>query len=89
MVSADSPDAMDKYRFREHFEAMSYKGTSSVGTLNSLGQSNTISLKGSTQKSRTTIKTVTSSSSKWDSNVLERLRVIIAASTKSLEEIFK
>lgn len=88
LASEDSPDAMDRYRFREHFESMSYKGSSSVGTLNSLGQSNAVSLKASTQKSRTTIKTVTSSSSQWDNNVLERLRVIIAASTKSIEQIF-
>lgn len=79
---------MDGYRFREHFEQMSYKGTSAVGTLNALGQSNSANLKGSTQKGRTTIKTVTSSSSQWESNVLERLRVLIAASTKSLQEIF-
>ena len=45
-------------------------------------------MRGSTQKGRTTIKTVTASSSQWESNVLERLRVMIAASTKSLQEIF-
>lgn len=31
---------------------------------------------------------MTSSSSQWESNVLERLRIIIATSTKSLKEIF-
>ena len=63
---------------------MSYKGSQAVGTIKSLGQENTISLKASSQKGRTTIKTVTSSSSQWDTDVLERLRVIVAASTKSL-----
>ena len=84
LVSADSPDRIDRYRFREHFESMSYKGSQAVGTIKSLGQENTISLKASSQKGRTTIKTVTSSSSQWDTDVLERLRVIVAASTKSL-----
>ena len=31
------PDKLDRYQFREHFESMSYKGTSTVGSLNSLG----------------------------------------------------
>ena len=31
---------------------------------------------------------MTSSSSQWDTDVLERLRVMVAASTKSIQEIF-
>ena len=67
---------------------MDYKGTSSVGTISSLGQSHTTSMRSTNQKSRTTIQTATASSSQWDNNVIERLRVIIATSTKSLREIF-
>ena len=67
---------------------MDYKGTSSVGTVSSLGQSHTTSMRSTNQKSRTTIQTKTSSSNQWDNNVIERLRVIIATSTKSLREIF-
>jgi len=88
LVSADSPNEIDRYHFREHFESMAYKGTSSVGTLSSLGQTNSTSLRSTNQKSKTTIQTITSSSSQWDTNVIERLRVIIAASAKSLQEIF-
>jgi len=83
-----TPDSMDKHQFREHFESMSYKGNSSVGTLQSLGQSNSTSMKSTNQKSKTTIQTVTSSSSQWDNNVIERMRVIIATSSKSVQEIF-
>ena len=31
---------------------------------------------------------MTSSSSQWDNNVIERMRVIIATSSKSVQEIF-
>lgn len=34
LVEKDSPDQMNKYRFREHFESMSYKGTSQVAKIN-------------------------------------------------------
>ena len=88
LASSDSPDCMNKHHFREHFESMSYKGNSSVGTLESLGQTNSTSLKSTSQKSKTTIQTVTSSSSQWENNVIERMRVIIATSSKSVQEIF-
>lgn len=45
-------------------------------------------MRSTNQKSKTTIQTTTASSSQWENNVIERLRVIIAASTKSLQEIF-
>ena len=67
---------------------MNYKGTSSVGTLGSLGQTNSTSLRSTNQKAKTTIQTVTASSSQWEDDVIERLRVVIATSTKSLREIF-
>lgn len=67
---------------------MSYKGTSSVGTLSSLGGTNSTAMRSTNQKFKTTIQTVTSSSSQWDNNVIERLRVIINTSSKSLQEIF-
>ena len=84
MASEESPDQLDRYKFREHFESMSYKGNSSVGSLSSLGQSTSTSLRSTNQKSKTTIQTVTASSSQWENNIIERLRVIIAASNKSL-----
>ena len=67
---------------------MSYKGTSSVGTLSSLGQTSSTAMRSTCQQSKTTIQTTTASSSQWDNNVIERLRVIIATSSKSLQEIF-
>lgn len=67
---------------------MNYKGTSSVGTLGSLGQTNSTSLRSTNQKAKTTIQTVTASSSQWEDDVIERLRVVVATSTKSLREIF-
>ena len=88
LTNEDSPDQIDRFGFREHFESMTYQGTSSVGSLSSLGQTNSTSMRSTSQKLKTTIQTVTSSSSQWDSNVIERLRVIIATSPKSLEEIF-
>ena len=45
MASEESPDLLDRYKFREHFESMSYKGNSTVGSLSSLGQSTTTSLR--------------------------------------------
>lgn len=86
-VAAGS-DKVDRYRFREHFENMSYRGTSSVGTLSSLGQTSSTAMRSTCQQSKTTIQTVTSSSSQWENNVIERLRVIIATSTKTIKEIF-
>ena len=67
---------------------MSYRGNSTVGSLSSLGQSTSTSLRSTNQKSKTTIQTATSSSSQWENNIIERLRVIIAASNKTLPEIF-
>ena len=45
LSSQDDSEVIDKYQFREHFDTMSYKGTSSVGTLSSLGSSNTTSMR--------------------------------------------
>lgn len=73
---------------------MPYRGTSSVKscrpstgvarsqTASSIGSKNTI-------QTRATIQTTTSSSSQWRKDVMERLRVIIQTSPKSLDEIFK
>ena len=88
LASEDSPDQLDRFKFREHFEGMSYRGNSTVGSLSSLGQSTSTSLRSTNQKSKTTIQTATSSSSQWENNIIERLRVIIAASNKTLPEIF-
>ena len=74
--------------FRQHFESMSYRGTSSVGTLNSLGQTTSTAMRSTCQKSKTTIQTTTASSSQWETNVIERLRVIVATSSKTLQQIF-
>jgi len=41
-----------------------------------------------TAASRFTIQTKTSSSSQWNSNIIEKLRVLIQSSTKSLDQIF-
>ena len=79
---------MDRFHFREHFESLNFKGTSSVGSLSSLGQSNSTAMRSTCQKSKTTIQTVTSSSSKWDTDIMERLRVLIATSTKTVKQIF-
>ena len=46
-------------------------------------------MRSTSQKGKTTIKTVTASSSQWEDNVIERMRVIIATSTKSVREIFE
>jgi hypothetical protein len=62
-TSEDHPDHIDRYQFREHFESMSYKGMSSVGSLSSLGKTNSTSMRSTCQKSKTTIQTVTASSS--------------------------
>lgn len=67
---------------------MAYSGTSSVGKVSQLGQSNSNSLRSTSQKLKTTIQTKTASSAQWENNVIERLRVIIAASSKTLREIF-
>jgi len=39
-AGSENADKIDRYQFREHFESMSYKGMSSVGSLSSLGQTN-------------------------------------------------
>jgi hypothetical protein len=41
-----------------------------------------------TVSSKFTIQTKTSSTSQWDSNILEKLRVLLTSSTKSLGDIF-
>jgi len=93
LVDPSAPDSIDRYQFRSHFEGMPYRGTSSVKcsrptagvarsqTASSVGSKNTI-------QSRATIQTTTSSSSQWRTNVMERLRVLIQTSPKSLDEIF-
>lgn len=45
LASQDDPDVIDRYQFREHFDTMNYKGSSSVGTLSSLGSSNSTSMR--------------------------------------------
>lgn len=85
---AKGASALDRYAFREHFEAMSYHGTTTVGTVSRLDASKANSLRSTMQRSKTTMKTATSSQTLWEDNILERLRVIIATSPKSLQEIF-
>lgn len=40
------------------------------------------------RKTRATIQTASSSSSQWDNNMLERLRIIIQTSPKTIQQIF-
>lgn len=73
---------IDKYLFRQHFETLNYSGYSAVRSV----PGSRIS---SSTGSRATIQTKTSSQLQWESDILEKLRNIVNASTKSLEDIFK
>ena len=82
-MDPSSPNNIDRYQFRSHFEGMPYRGTSTVRSCRPSGggaaRSQTASSVGSknTFQSRATIQTTTSSSSQWRTDVMERLRVII------------
>ena len=82
-MDQSSPNSIDRYQFRSHFEGMPYRGTSTIKAQSASGsmlRSQTASSVGSrttAAKSRATIQTTTSSSSTWNKDVMERLRVII------------
>lgn len=73
---------IDKYLFRRHFETLNYSGYSAVRSVPG-------SRVASSNGSRATIQTKTSSQLQWETDILEKLRNIVNASTKTLEDIFK
>lgn len=87
---ADNADACDGFKFKSHFDQLHYRGLSSVKTVsdacNTTGVKSISSLP--TQSTKFTIQTKTSSSSKWDNNIVEKLRVLVSSSPKSLHDIF-
>ena len=102
LVDPSKPGSIDSYQFRSHFEQMTYRGSSSVksastgfaatqsSSASGMGRSATMTTTTgrASSKSRTTIQTATASSAQWEANILERLRVIIQTSPKSLQDIF-
>jgi len=70
--------SLDKFSFRTHFDNLRYQGNSSVRPL-----------KSAPPGARTTIFTNSSSSSKWEQDIFEKLRQIIRSSSKSFEDIFR
>lgn len=79
---------IDRFRFRSHFDHLDYKGASIIKNL-SKGSTTSGASKSTGLNSRATIQTKTSSSSQWETNVLEKLRKILQSSTKSLNQIFR
>jgi hypothetical protein len=79
LVDSSDTDHIDKFQFRHHFESLAYRGSSSVKSLSgpstSMAGSSATSM--GTAASRFTIQTKTSSSSQWNSNIIEKLRVLI------------
>ncbi len=73
--------SITKYHFRSHFDMIVYQGTATVRTLKSAPAVGS--------GMRTTIKTESSSSSTWETDIFEKVRQIVKTSPKSFEDIFK
>lgn len=71
---------VDKFTFRKHFGSLHYTGSQSIASLSFTASSKAASLPGSLKTS--------SQPSRWESNVFEKLRVLLKVSTRSMHEIF-
>jgi hypothetical protein len=69
---------IDKYIFRSHFDNIPYSGYSTVKEV-----------KSAIPGARTTIVSVSSSSSQWETDIIEKLRQIIKSSSLKFEDVFK
>jgi hypothetical protein len=65
---------MDRYQFRSAFDDMQYNGNSTVRTL-----------KSAPAGARATIVSQSSSSSQWETDILEKLRQIIKTSSLTFD----
>jgi len=87
---ANNSDTCDAHQFISHFDQLNFRGLSSVKTVseacNTSGVKTISSLP--TQSTKFTIQTKTSSSSKWDNNIIEKLRVLVTSSTRSIHDVF-
>lgn len=90
---AGDGDQMDSQQFRQNFDGLTYRGLSAVKVMSDLTNASTLKsvssgLTNKTASSKFTIQTRTSSSTQWESNILEKLRVLLTSSPKSLQDIF-
>jgi protein phosphatase len=71
------------------FESLAYRGLSAVKVPSDMGSTGIKSVSSLPSTStKFTITTKTSSSSQWENNILEKMRVLLTSTPKSLHEIF-
>lgn len=90
MLAPSAVEGITMHEFRRQFEGLAYTGKSRIKTVGSLTQGritssnaalhNTSSSKGS----RTTIQTTSTQISKWETDIIEKLRYIVKSSALSL-----